>query len=63
MTDKARFYQNNPDIFIRYFDSPEQYEALIAAGNFKKMEAIIKENSAFSFDEFVGSFIDRGRQS
>lgn len=40
---KAKFYRTNRDIFLRYFESLEQYEALIAAGNFKKMELIIKE--------------------
>lgn len=40
---KAKFYRINRDIFLRYFESLEQYEALILAGNFKKMELIIKE--------------------
>jgi hypothetical protein len=40
---KAKFYRTNRDIFLRYFDSLEQYEALILAGNFEKMELIIKE--------------------
>lgn len=40
---KAKFYRTNRDIFLRYFESLEQYEALILAGNFKKMELIIKE--------------------
>jgi hypothetical protein len=41
---KAKFYHHNRDIFLRYFESLEQYEALIAAGNFGKMELIIKQN-------------------
>lgn len=50
---KAKFYRTNRDIFLRYFYSnPYLYEALILAGNFKKMEQIIKENSTFKFDEF-----------
>lgn len=40
---KAKFYRTNRDIFLRYFESLEQYEALILAGNFGKMELIIKE--------------------
>lgn len=44
---QAKFYQGNRDLFLRYFDSLEQYEALIAAGNFKKMEEIIRLNSEF----------------
>jgi len=40
---KAKFYRTNRDIFLRYFESREQYEALILAGNFKKMDEIIKE--------------------
>ncbi len=40
---KAKFYRTNRDIFLRYFESLEQYEALILAGNFKKMDEIIKE--------------------
>lgn len=39
---KAKFYTHNIDIFLRYFDSKEQYEALILAGNFGKIEDIIK---------------------
>jgi len=47
-----KFYRTNRDIFLRYFHNLQQYEALILAGNFKKMEKIIKENSTFKFDEF-----------
>jgi hypothetical protein len=39
---KRKFYTNNMDIFSRYFDSEEQYKALIAAGNFRKIDEIIK---------------------
>lgn len=41
---KAKFYTHNTDIFLKYFDSAHQYEALILAGNFKKIEEIIKSN-------------------
>lgn len=52
---KAKFYRDGQDIFLRYFDSLEQYNALILAGNFRKMEGIIKVNSAFDLGEFVES--------
>lgn len=45
---KAKFYNHNKDIFLKYFDSIEQYNALIMAGNFKKMEQIINENTNFT---------------
>jgi len=50
---QAKFYQGNRKIFLRYFDSLQQYEALIVAGNFKKMEEIIKANSKFSVEGFI----------
>jgi hypothetical protein len=52
---KAKFYQGNREVFLRYFDSLEQYEALIAAGNFKKMEEIIRLNSEFRVEEFINN--------
>lgn len=50
---KAKFYTGNQDIFLRYFDSLEQYQALIRAGNFKKIEEIIKGSSEFNLEEFI----------
>jgi len=50
---KAKFYHHNRDVFLKYFESVKQYEALILAGNFEKMEEIIKNNSSFDLDEFV----------
>jgi anaerobic ribonucleoside-triphosphate reductase len=49
---KAKFYSYNQGAFLRYFDNEQQYKALILAGNFEKMEKMIKENSTFKFDEF-----------
>ena len=49
---KAKFYSYNQDAFLRYFDNEQQYKALILAGNFEKIEKIIKENSTFKFDKF-----------
>jgi hypothetical protein len=39
---KAKFYHYNRDIFLKYFESVQQYNTLISAGNFEKMELIIK---------------------
>lgn len=52
---KAKLYHQNRDIFLKYFDSIEQYEALISAGNFKKIDEIIKQNSSFNLDEFINN--------
>ncbi len=48
---KAKFYHHNRDIFIKYFESIQQYQSLIEAGNFKKMNDIIKEKTDFTFDK------------
>lgn len=50
---KAKFYNNNQDTFLRYFDGLEQYQALILAGNFEKMEEIIRGGSEFNLEEFI----------
>jgi hypothetical protein len=39
------------DIFLKYFESVQQYDALILAGNFEKLEGIIKEQSNFKIEE------------
>lgn len=52
---KAKFFNGNTRHFLRYFDSLEQYNALILAGNFKKMEGIIKANSSFDCKGFINS--------
>lgn len=54
---KANFYRGNKDIFLRYFDSPQQYEALILAGNFQKMQEIIKSKSEFCVEKFISEGI------
>jgi hypothetical protein len=53
--NKKKFYQNNQDKFLQYFDSVNQYQALILAGNFKKIEEIIKANSSFDLEGFMKS--------
>ena len=45
---KAKFYHHNRDIFIKYFDSIEQYNSLIMSGKFDKLEQIINENTDFT---------------
>jgi len=50
-TSKAKFYHHNRDFFLKYFDSVHQYQALINAGNFQKLEGIIKERSNFKIEE------------
>jgi len=45
---KAKFYHHNRDIFIKYFDSIEQYNSLITSGKFDKLEQIINEKSNFT---------------
>lgn len=50
---KKKFYQNNQDKFLRYFDSANQYQALILAGKFGKIEEIIKANSSFDLESFL----------
>lgn len=49
---KARFYNTNRDYFQRHFKEG-QYDALIRAGNWAKLDEIIKENSQFSFGGWV----------
>tara|TARA_R110000868_G_scaffold17344_1_gene76371 strand:- start:37741 stop:37962 length:222 start_codon:yes stop_codon:yes gene_type:complete len=51
-SNKTKFYRNNWSCFSKYFDSEHQYQALIDAGKFKKIEGIIKEKSEFKFEEF-----------
>lgn len=58
---KAKFYQANRDDFIQYFDNPQRYEALIAAGSFEKMEQIIKESSKFNLEEFASKIREESK--
>ena len=46
----AKFYHHNRDIFIKYFESIEQYQNLIEAGNFKKIQEIIREQTDFNIN-------------
>ncbi len=49
---KAKFYHHNRDIFIKYFESIKQYQNLIEAGNFKKIQEIIREQTDFNINNF-----------
>lgn len=49
---KRKFWNNNKDIFLRYFDNLCQYEALISAGNFKTMQEIVKSKTTFDENQF-----------
>ena len=51
-TTKAKFYHHNRDIFIKYFESIEQYQNLIETGNFKKIQEIIREQTDFNINNF-----------
>jgi hypothetical protein len=50
---KAKFYRTNRDIFLRYFDSIQQYEAMISAGSFGEMDRVVRCNTEFSVEEFT----------
>lgn len=50
---KANFFRGNQDLFLQYFDSLQQYQALINAGNFQKMQEIIKSKSNFNVEKFI----------
>jgi hypothetical protein len=39
---KAKFFNYNRDIFLKYFENEVQYNALILAANFDKIREIIK---------------------
>lgn len=52
-SSKAKFFYGNTDKFLQYFDSLQQYEALIRAGRFVKMEEIIKEKTTFRVKDFL----------
>lgn len=49
---KDKFFKGNKDIFLKYFDSSDQYDALILAGNFRKLEQIIALNTNFCLKKF-----------
>lgn len=46
-----KFYTTNKDVFQRYFESPAHYDALLVAGNVKKLAGIITEKSEFNLEK------------
>jgi hypothetical protein len=52
---KVKFFEDNENKFLQYFDSLDQYKALIRSGNFDKMQEIIKDKSTFNVDNFINS--------
>lgn len=65
----AKFWQNNKDHFLQYFDgydnlSPsEVYDQYIKSGNFEKMERIVTENTKFNCTEYLVQLEVEFRQS
>lgn len=55
---KAKFYSHNQSIFLKYFDSEQQYKALISAGNFRKIDEIIAGKTNFNQNEFFKTIHD-----
>lgn len=51
--EQAKFWANNQSIFLRYFDSEQEYNALINAGNFAKISKIVKDNTTFKLENFI----------
>ena len=47
-TGKARFYYNNRDLFVRYFESEFAFVEKIKAGKFDDIEQIIKGQTNFT---------------
>lgn len=60
-SSKAKFFRGNRDLFLKYFDSHQQYEALILAGNFKKMKEIVEEQSTFKSDKWINEFLNNDK--
>lgn len=59
--NKAKFYRHNQKSFLKYFDSAAQYEAMIVAGSFVKMERIIKDKTEFDFEVWVRDYLQADR--
>lgn len=58
-SSKAKFFRGNREVFLRYFESPQQYEALILAGNFKKMKEVIEGQSTFDSSKWINEFLNK----
>lgn len=61
----SKFFQNNKDIFLQYFEDCGQwsasqvYDFMIQAGDFKKMQEVIRSKSSFDFNSWVNNFIGK----
>ena len=53
---KAKFFNDNASLFLRHFDSLEEYNAFIKAGRFDEMEQIIKQGTSFNYNAWAKEF-------
>lgn len=53
---KAKFFNDNASLFLKHFDSLEEYNAFIKAGRFDEMEQIIKNGTSFNYDAWAKEF-------
>lgn len=60
-SSKAKFFRGNREVFLKYFENPQQYEALILAGNFNKMKEIIERKSTFNSDKWINEFLNNDK--
>ena len=51
-TANRKFYHANAPIFLKYFDSQQQYQRLMDSGDFEKIKNIIREKSDFNVGDF-----------
>ena len=52
-SSKAKFLRDNENKFVRYFEDSAHYRSLINAGNFKKIEEIVKEKTTFNREQWI----------
>ena len=55
LESRTKYYHNNFSLFIKYFDSEQQYISLINSGNFRKIDEIIKNKTTCNFNEVVNN--------
>ncbi len=54
---KTKFYKNNINKFVRYFENKEHYNSLIEAGKFEVIEQVIKQNSNFDYNNWIKNIL------
>lgn len=59
-SSEEKFFNQNSDIFLRYFESPQQYQALILAGSWDKMHQIIRQNTSFDLQAWGENHLAKG---